>query len=256
LKKSIVFATRLGLVCLAVVIASGCGRYQEELESAKQQIAKLTAESTRLAEVSANLEKERSRLNDELKLLSDKTAKMEQQVGDFRNAKASLDDEIGKLKKRNNELREELSALKKEKEELLRQVDDLKKAAAESVSPEKRPASSSAVIKPEQSPKAQIGTQRGSLTPCDAIVEFMKKSLETVRLHKGEERARLLEQTKQEYASRIKGAPDKAIKAAEAWVNELNSSLDSPRDDTVLILITKRNAVMAACGKTPQEAGF
>ena len=249
-------AARVCLVCLVLVLASGCGRYKEELESAKQQIDKLTSESKRSAEVSANLEKERVRLSDELKLLSDKTAKMEQELGTLQKAKASLDDEIGKLRKRNSELQEELTPLKKEKVELLREAEDLKKRTAEPVQLEKTPGPSPAETAPHRSTKEQVARQRGNLTPCDAIVEFMKNSQEVVRQHKGEERAKLLEGIKQQYASRIEGAPEKAIKAAEAWVSELSSSWDSPKDDTVYSLISKRNAAMAACGKKPQDAGF
>ncbi|MGO9569114.1 MAG: hypothetical protein ACLP5H_16380 [Desulfomonilaceae bacterium] len=251
LRKSIVFAIRLGVVCLAVVIASGCGRYKQELESAKQQIEKLTAESTRLAGVSTNLEKERTRLNDELKLLSDKTSKMEQQLGELQKANASLQDEIGKLKKRNGELQDELSSLEKEKVELLRRVEDLKKSAAESGHPEKLPASSPSETRTDRSPKERIGTQRGNVAPCGAVVELMNKCLDIFTNHKGEERAKLLEQTKQEYASRIEGAPEKAIKAAEAYINELGKSWDRFKDDTVFVLVSKRNAVMDACGKKP-----
>jgi DNA repair exonuclease SbcCD ATPase subunit len=250
-RKSVVFATKLGLVCLAVLIASGCGRYKEELESAKQQIDKLTAEGTRLAEVSANLEKEKTRLNDELKLLSDKTSKMEQQLGDLQKANASVQDEIGKVKKRNGELQYELSTLKKEKVELLRQVEDLTKSAAESVHPEKLPAPGPSETRAERSPKERIGTQRGNLAPCDAIVELMDKCLEIFKQHKEEERAKLLELIREEYASRIEGAPEKAIKAMEAWINELGNLWDSPKDDTVLVLVSKRKAVRAACGKNP-----
>ena len=250
LRTSIVFATKLGLVCLAVLIASGCETYKEQFESAKQQIDKLTAESTRLTEVSANLEKERTRLNDELKLLSDKTSKMEQQLGELQKARASLQDEIDTLKKRNGELQDKLSSLEKEKVGLLRQVEDLKKSAAESVHPEKLPTSSPSETRAKRSPKEQIRTQRGNLTPCDAVVELMNKCLEIFRQNKREERAKLLAQTKQEYASRIKGAPEKAIKAAEAYINELGKSWDRLKDEgTVLVLVRKRNAVMDACGK-------
>jgi hypothetical protein len=84
----------------------------------------------------------------------------------------------------------------------------------------------------------------------------MKNSGEIVRQHKGGERAKLLEGVKQVYASQMEGAPEKAKKAAEAWVSELSSSWDRPKDDTVYSLISKRNAAMAACGKKPQDAGF
>jgi hypothetical protein len=249
-------AARVCLACLVLVVASGCGNYKEQLESAKQQIDKLTSESKRSAEVSANLEKERARLSDELKLLSDKSARMEQNIGELQKAKASLDDELGKIRKRNSELQEELSSLKKEKGELLRQVEDLKRSAAELVQPEKLPVSRPTETAPDRSPREQVARQSGKLTPCDAIVEFMKNSGEIVRQHKGGERAKLLEGVKQVYASQMEGAPEKAKKAAEAWVSELSSSWDSPKDDTVYSLISKRNAAMAACGKKPQDAGF
>jgi len=250
------FLTKLCLVCLAVAVVSGCGRYKEDLENAKQQIDRLNSETKKLSEIAANLEKEKTRLNDELKLLSDKNAKIQQEVAELRRAKEALSKENADLKKRNSAIQEEATTLKREKSDLLRELEELKKRGGESAEPGKALAPGAAETTPRQTAKEQVSKPQEQSNPCDAVVEFMKRNGEIVRQHTGEERARLVEQVKRDYAARMRGAPERAIKAAEAWVSELISNWDKPKDDTVFNLITKRNAALEACKKNPEDAGF
>lgn len=252
----ILFCAKLCLVCLAVAVASGCGRYKEELENAKQQIDRLSAENKKLTEVAANLEKEKNRVSDELKLFSDRTSKMQKEMDEAKRAKAAVSEENAELKKRNSAIQEDLTSLRREKADLQRKVEELNKPAAESVQPGKRPEAGFAEMPQQPGAGKQVSKPQGKMTPCDAVIEFMKKSGEIVRQQKGEERTKSLQQVRQQYASRMRGAPAKAVKAAEVWVNELSSSWDNPKGDTVLSLLIKRNAALEACNKKPEDAGF
>ena len=91
---------------------------------------------------------------------------------------------------------------------------------------------------PPKSPAAmptEVGPQSAKqpeeLSPCDAVVAFMKASEAVVRQQKGTERTKSLEQVKQQFAPRMKGAPEKAIKAAEDWVKEGTKFWDQSRGD-------------------------
>jgi hypothetical protein len=84
----------------------------------------------------------------------------------------------------------------------------------------------------------------------------MKASEGIVRQHKGTERTKLLEQVRQQYAPRMKGAPEKAIKAAENWVKEGSKFWDQSGGDGVFSLLQLRNTVLEACGKSPDAAGL
>jgi hypothetical protein len=93
------------------------------------------------------------------------------------------------------------------------------------------------------------------MSPCEAVLAFMNASEQAVKSHKGEQRTDILEKVKQEYGPRMKGAPEKARKNAQAWVDELSKSWDKPGDNTVFNLITKRNAALGACEKKPGDVG-
>lgn len=256
LRTVILFCAKLCLVCLVVAVASGCGRYKEELENAKQQVDRLTAENKRLTEVAASLEKEKNRVSDELKLLSDKTSKIQKEMDELKRARAAVSEENAELKKRNSAIQGDLVSLRREKADLQRKVEDLNKRAAESVQPGRPPEASLAEMPQQPGAGKRVSKPQGKQTPCDAVVEFMKKSGEIVRQQKGEERTKSLQQVKQQYASLMRGAPEKAVKAAEVWINELSSSWDNPKGDTVLSLLMKRNAALEACNKKPEDAGF
>jgi FtsZ-binding cell division protein ZapB len=195
-------------------------------------------------------------LNDELKLLSDKNAKVQQEVADLKGAKEGLSKENADLKKNINAIQEEVTTLKREKSDLLRELEELKKRGGESAEPGKAPGPGATETTARPTAKEQVSKPQEQANPCDALVEFMKKNGEIVRQHKGEERARLIAQVKQDYAARLLGAPERAIKAAEAWISELITNWDKPTDDMVFNLLTKRNAALEACKKSPEEAGF
>lgn len=256
LQRLDIVAARVCLVCLVFLIASGCGKYKQELESAKQQINTLSAESKRLNEALANLEKEKTRLSDELKVLSEKDSKLQQELANLSKDKAALFEENKELKKDNSSMKDEIAALKQEKSDLSKEVEDLKKLSG--TGPETGTETTVPSPQATQMPglKEQIEKPQESSNPCDAVIEYMNTGLGIVKQHKGADRKRLLEQARKEYALRMQGAPAQAVKSAEAWLAEVVRSWDSTHNDTVLSLITKRKAVLDACGKKPSDIGF
>jgi len=226
------------------------------LESAKQQIEKLNSESQRLNEALNNLQKERDRLSGELKDLSEKDAALVKDLALLQKEKTALSGENDDLKKRNAAMQGELATLKKDRSDLSKEVDELNKRLSEWQRPgkETRPDLTETTRLP--GPKEEIGKPAKGLSPCDAVIEFMKTSEKIVRQFKGEERKKMLQEVERNYADRIGKAPEKALREAKSWVSEMDSSWDKPGGDTVYNLIVKRNSVLEACKKKPEEAGF
>jgi uncharacterized phage infection (PIP) family protein YhgE len=249
-------AVGLCLVCLAVIVMAGCGKQKEELESAKQQIERLSAETKNLTESFAGLGKEKERLNDSMTLLSEKNAALEREVAALEKAKASVDRENRKLKDEAEQARKEVASLKQQKIDLERETETLKKGAGTSLTPLKEP--ETGVTEDVSKPGAQQSASKPpqAASPCDAVLQYMKKSQAIVRQYKGEERAKLLQQVKEEFSSLMRGAPEKAIKAADLWVNEVVRVWDNPREDSAFILLSNKKRVLESCHKTPEEAGF
>jgi outer membrane murein-binding lipoprotein Lpp len=230
---------------------SGCTSYKEELDSAKQQIEKLNSDVKRLTEETARLKQEESRLRDDSKTVSNKDAQMQRELDDLSKARAALSAENKEIRKKHSVAEEQITALRLEKDQLAQEVEELKKRVTEFASPPTPPA---AAMPTEVGPKS--GEPLEDLSPCDAVLAFMKASEGIVRQHKGTERTALLEQVKQQYAPRMKGAPEKAIKAAENWVKEGVQLWDESDADGVFQLLQLRNIVLDACGKSPNGPGF
>ena len=64
-RNAFALATRLLVAGLAIVIVSGCGRYKQDLEEARQRIDSLTADDKKYSEITAGLEKDKGRLTEE-----------------------------------------------------------------------------------------------------------------------------------------------------------------------------------------------
>ena len=116
---------------LLLLMVSGCGRYKEELESAKQQIQKLSSEVERLTGEVARLNQEKSRLSDDSKALSDKNTRMQRDLDDLNKAKAALSAENKELQKKNKAADEEIASLNSEKARLAQEIEELKKRVAQ-----------------------------------------------------------------------------------------------------------------------------
>jgi len=250
------FPSRNAFFCWAVVlsisllIVSGCSRYKEELEGAKQQVEKLNSEVTRLTEEVARLNQEKTRLSDDSKVVSDKNTRMQRDLDDLNKAKGALSAENKELLKKNKVAEDEIASLKREKARLSQEIEELKKSAAATAPPPISPAGMPTEVGP------QSAKQPEELSPCDAVIAFMKASEAIVRQQKGAERTKSLEQIKQQFAPKMKGAPEKAIKAAENWVKEGSKFWDQSGGEGTFRLLQLRNAVLDTCGKSPDAAGF
>jgi len=256
MKTSISLLARLFLVSLAVVLCFGCGRCKQDLENAKQQIDKLTSDVQKCNQTAAGLEKETIKLKDELQTVSEKSAAAERDLTELKKARTSLEEENAKLKKTNTDLQDEFNTLKRQKTDLEQQMEDLKKKLPQSLPPESPSGVGPGESVPERPSGGPALRLHENLSPCDALVEYMKRSEAVVRQYRGEESKKLLATTREEYAPIMERAPAKAVKAAQAWVDDMSSSWDKSGGDMVYRLLVKRNTVLDACGKKPQDAGF
>ncbi len=238
------------ILIVSLLMVSGCGRYKEELESAKQQIQKLSSEVERLNGEVARLNQEKTRLTDDSKALSDKNTRMQRDLDDLNKAKGALSAENKELQKKNKATDEEIASLKREKASLAKEIEELKKRGAQMAPPPTSPAPMPTEVGP------QSAKQPEELSPCDAVLAFMKASEAVVRQQKGTERTKSLEQVKQKFAPQMKGAPEKAIKAAENWVKEGSKFWDQSGGEGTFSLLQLRNTVLDTCGKSPDAAGF
>ncbi|MEW6139859.1 MAG: hypothetical protein AB1733_16675 [Thermodesulfobacteriota bacterium] len=238
------------ILSVSLLMLSACGRHKEELESANQQIDKLTSEVKRLTEQIARLNKEKSSLAEEAKSLSDENTRIQRELDHLSKSHAALSSENKELKKKAGLAEEEIASLKREKVRLTQEVDDLKKRPDALPQPLYSPAP---VPKEASPPSAK---QQQELTPCDHVLAFMKASEGIVRTQKGQERAKALEQVRKEYAPRMEGAPEKAIRAAEEWVKQGAKWWDGSDSDSSFRLLELRNTALETCGKSPKETGF
>jgi len=238
------------IVTILVFMVSGCGRYKEELETAKQQTEKLNAEVKGLTEEAARLNQEKSRLSDDSKTLSDKNTQMQRELDDLNKAKVALSNENKEMKKKNSVAEEEIASLKREKDRMAQEIEQLKKRVADMAPPTTSPAVMPTEVGPQSTKRLE------ELSPCDAVLAFMKASEAIVRQRKGTERTKSLEEAHQQYAPIMKGAPPKAIKAAEDWVKEGTKYWDRSPDVALARVLQLRNIALDACGKGPNAAGF
>ncbi len=238
------------IITVLLFMVSGCGRQKVELDSAKQQIEKLDSEIKKLTEDAARLNQEKGRLSDDLKTLSDKNTRIQGELDDLNKANATLFAENKEIKKKNSLASQEIASLKREKDQLAGETQELKKQLADKGPQPKFRAAGPDEMGPESAKQLE------ELSPCDAVIAFMKASEAIVRQQKGAERTKSLEQVKQQFTPGMKGAPEKAIKAAEDWVKEGAKFWDKTSEGSTFRLLRLRNTVLEACGKSPKGAGF
>lgn len=263
----------IAVLCLALVFGAGCSRYQAELEQAKKEIVKLKAERDRLSEEVSKLQSEKNKLSRELTELKTGYETLEAKAVRAEKAKKRLTKERDSLAKKNEQLQAEskalgkqLADLKKKNEELDDRVKRSEVARTGTASPEAIARESVPLV--PRAEKKVLAESRERLSPlrerppeqprtaCDAIIDFMRKCQGIVRRSKGEERERLLQKLKDQYEKHVSNAPAGAWKSALEWAKELSKAWDKTGGDFVFVLLKKRNQVLKACNKTPEEAGF
>jgi uncharacterized phage infection (PIP) family protein YhgE len=255
-RAAFALATRVLLAALVMVVVSGCGRYKQDLEEAKHRIDNLTADNKKCHEIVVGLEKDKRQLTEERQAVDEKTKALASELDDLKKANSALADQLKELTKKNSELSTDLSSLKRENSNLSRKVEELKSRATESGGPGQPATAEEGEAIPLTGAGRIMPKPAENMSPCDAVLAFMKASEQVVRMYKGGQRAEMLKKVKQEYGPRMKGAPQAAMKNAEAWVDELSSSWDKPKENTIFNLLSKRNSVLSACKKKPGDAGF
>ena len=103
---------------------------------------------------------------------------------------------------------------------------------------------------------ATLVSAQEKLTPCDQVVKYMKAGANIIRTAMGPEKDQRLAQLKTAYQPKMAGAPEKAIKLADAYLDTLKKGWEKAGDDTVFKIIEARDAALKACGKTPADSGF
>jgi chromosome segregation ATPase len=244
------------LVCLFVVVASGCSTYKDDFEKAKGTISALESKILSLTDRMEALRKETGDLQDKSEKLIKEKADLTVQTSRLQEDNSALSENLAQLKKRSAEFEKTTSDLKKENKKLTQNNKDLQDQISTLT---RASASTTEIVKPRET---LLGTQKPQSeseavrSPCDALVEYMRRSGAIVRGASGEERAKQLAALKSEYMDKMRGAPAKAISEAEAWVAETIRYIEKPDDDSVFRILTRRNGAFKACGKSPEEAGF
>ena len=168
------------IVTILLFIVSGCGRYKEELESAKQQIEKLNSEVKRLTD-------EVARLKGESKAISDKNAQMQRELDALNKAKTALFDENQEMRKKDSLAREQIATLQREKAKLAQEVEQLKERPADMAPPTPSPATMSTGVRPRSTKELE------ELSPCDAVIAFMNACEPIAKHPRVAERTKLFE---------------------------------------------------------------
>jgi FtsZ-binding cell division protein ZapB len=252
------------LLCFCALVTAGCGTCKQDLENAKKEIAAITAQKQELSTQVTRLDAEKAELTEESEKLRKSNLSLQADTERLKRSGARLRNEVADLKRKNEEavrtaekLKAENAKLKKKIETLQEKITDLSSPRPDLAAPPAGKIGGSSPGKAGLKPGIGKSKGKGEAGPCDAVLGFMHKSAAAVRGLRGAERTKRLAAIKKEYAGKMKGAPAAAVKQARAWVAVLSEGWDKTGGgDMVLQLLTKRNAVLKACGKTPAEAGF
>jgi DNA repair exonuclease SbcCD ATPase subunit len=233
---------------VAGLLTSGCV-YKKDLEKAELQLSQVTNENKVISDQITGLRQEKIKLTDEVALSKKESEDLKIKIDTLKRLNTEFEQDAKKLgqdletsKRENIKLTTELKSTAKEIEELKKRIADLPTNRSEQ--PFQR-GSAQAIAKPTE-----------NLTPCDSVLEFMRTSEQVIRSYKGDERHKLLDKVKSDYAEKWNGAPKKAIDSAQAWVKEMSKSWDKHHEGTVFLLLKHKNSVLKACGKDDSQAGF
>lgn len=233
---------------VAGLLTSGCV-YKEDLEKSEKRLSQVTSENKELSDQITGLRQDKTRLTDEVAQSKKEIEDLKIEIDKLKRVNTTLEQEAKRLgqdfetsKRENIKIATELKNSAKEIEDLKKQIPEVPTKGSEQ--PKLR-GSAQAIPKPTE-----------NLTPCDSVLEFMRTSEQVIRSYTGDERNKLLDKVKSDYAEKWNGAPKKAIDSAQAWVKEVSKSWDKHHDGTVFLLLKHKNSVLKACGKDASEAGL
>ena len=233
---------------LSLALLTSCENDKKNLEKAKTQISELKAKNKQLSDLKGRLEAENSALAQEMAQIRDKSASMGAELDQFKKNLSDLTQKNEALQKKNDVATAEVVQLKKQKDELTAKISDLNKKvnpSPEQINKFGQPGG--------QQPQIKEGKE---LSPCEALIEYMRKCHSIIENFKAGERKAKLEETLKAYQTKMNEVPPPGKKAAIDWVKELGRSWDRRHDDNTPRLVRLKNAALKACGKTSSEAGF
>jgi chromosome segregation ATPase len=257
-------------VCVPFIIIGGCGSLKEEMASVKEKVRTLAKENSelekRLESLEAALENAEARVKD----LKDEAQKIKALSEDLQLDNEELMGEKEKLLQSYKELQEKLADLKKENQEQKQKIKTLQSRKSSSDSATSQITTSSPTDlqsrlketqKGAQQPeapekKAAASREHESATPCDMVIEYMKKSGALIKELRGEARKTALKELLAEYKPKMEKAPKKAVNAAIKWVKAVDETWDKATSESVFGALNMRNKALEACAAAPEEHGF
>ncbi len=244
------------VTCLFAIALAGCGTCKKDLEDAKTQIADLTSRNQQLAEGTKRLEMEKSALAKEMAVAKDRNSELSTELTQAKKSLSNLAEKNEQLRKERASVGAELTKLKKENAELTSTMKELKQQAEPPASQVGKPGRSDRELRPQADKDTREALPSAAVSPCDAVIEYMRRSGAVIERYKGAERQSRLDQVRVAYADKMKDAPRVARETAEKWLQEMIRTWDQPADDSTFRTLQLRNAVLNACGKSPTQAGF
>ncbi len=235
------------VMCLSLAMLASCGTDKKNLEKARTEISDLTAKNQKLSDANGALANEKSALTQEVAQLKDQNLAKVTELDHLKKNLSELLQKNEALEKKADQAGAAVAQLKKQKDELTAKIVELNKKATPN--PDH-------VNKFEGSDEQGQLVNEANLSPCDALIQYMRKGRSIIEGYKAEERKSKLDEVRTSYAARLIEAPAAGRKAAIEWVKELNRSWDRHRDDATPRLVRLKNAALKACGKTAAEAGF
>lgn len=258
------FAILLTVLAFSTAIfTTGCGDLKAELEATKGKIAELSSKNNDLSEQVAKLSKEIKAAKDELARVTKGNESISSEIDKLKGMKSEFASQISRMKKESKDVKDQTEKLKGETSQLSKELELLTKRVSEvSESKPSSPLPTEGVpptgsrpkeFLPEtsgekaQSPGSQVKKSREMESPCNALVEYVRRGNRLIKKYKGKERDALLAKLNRDFAERMKTAPDKARKAAVGYLKQVSSWWDGKDQDRTYRILQYKNEILESC---------
>ncbi len=154
-------------MCLSLAILTSCETDKKNLEKAKTEISDLTAKNQKLSDINGKLETEKSALTQEVAQLKDQNVAQVTELDQLKKNLSQLGQKNETLQKKADQINVEAAQLKKQKDELTAKIVELNKKATPN--PDH-------VNKFGEPDKQAQPSKEVNLSPCDALIEYMRNS--------------------------------------------------------------------------------